>query len=154
VCFNPCRPSSRGSVAISSADPARPASIRPNYLSTDKDRREAVQGSRFIRRLMQAEALRRITVEEVSPAGRVDDDDSMLRFFREESGSIYHLCGSCAMGPDPASAVVSHRLQVHGVAGLRVVDASIFPNITSGNTNAPVMMVAEKAAEMILQDWH
>jgi choline dehydrogenase len=154
LCFNPCRPSSRGSVAISSADPARPASIRPNYLSTDKDRHEAVQGSRFIRRLMQAEALRRITVEEVSPAGKVDDDDSMLRFFREESGSIYHLCGSCAMGPDPASAVVSHRLQVHGVAGLRVVDAAIFPNITSGNTNAPVMMVAEKAAEMILQDWH
>jgi len=154
VCFNPCRPSSRGSVAISSRDPGGAASIRPNYLSTDKDRREAVQGSRFIRRLMQAEALRRITVEEVSPASRVEDDDSMLRFFREESGSIYHLCGSCAMGPDPATAVVSHRLQVHGVAGLRVVDASIFPNITSGNTNAPVMMVAEKAAAMILQDWH
>lgn len=76
----------------------------------------------------------------------------MLKFFREQSGSIYHLCGTCAMGPDPRTAVVDARLRVHGIEGLRVVDASIFPNITSGNTNAPTMMVAEKGAQMIIED--
>ena len=76
----------------------------------------------------------------------------MLQYFREQSGSIYHLCGSCAMGSDPASSVVSNRLKVHGIGGLRIVDASIFPNVTSGNINAPTMMVAEKGAAMILED--
>jgi choline dehydrogenase len=78
----------------------------------------------------------------------------MLRFFKEQAGSIYHLCGSCAMGPDPETSVVSHQLKVHGVNALRVVDASIFPNITSGNINAAVMMVAEKGAEAILADFN
>jgi choline dehydrogenase len=82
----------------------------------------------------------------------VTDDASMLQYFREQSGSIYHLCGTCAMGPDPRTAVVDARLRVHGIEGLRVVDASIFPNITSGNTNAATMMVAEKGAAMILED--
>ena len=82
------------------------------------------------------------------------DEASMLQFFREQAGSIYHLCGSCAMGPDPASAVVSSELKVHGIDGLRVVDGSIFPNITSGNINAAVMMVAEKGAEKILADFN
>ena len=76
----------------------------------------------------------------------------MLQYFREEAGSIYHPCGSCAMGPDPATSVVTSRLKVHGIQGLRIADASIFPNITSGNINAPTMMVAEKAATMILED--
>jgi choline dehydrogenase len=153
ICFNPCRPSSRGYVEIASADPAVPARIQPNYLSTDKDRAEAVQGSQLIRRLLTMPALQSITVEEVSPAGKVSDAASMLEFFRQESGSIYHLCGSCAMGPDAGSAVVSPRLKVHGVAGLRVIDASVFPNITSGNTNAATMMVAEKGSDLILADW-
>ncbi len=113
-----------------------------------------MEGCRLIRRLSATRALREVTVEEVSPGGRMAEDaDSLLDFFRQESGSIYHLCGTCAMGPDPERSVVSSRLQVHGVAGLRVVDASIFPNITSGNTNAPTMMVAEKGAQMILDDW-
>jgi choline dehydrogenase len=76
----------------------------------------------------------------------------MLQYFRENSGSIYHLCGSCAMGPDARTSVVDARLRVHGIDGLRIVDASIFPNITSGNTNAATMMVAEKGAQMILDD--
>jgi choline dehydrogenase len=80
------------------------------------------------------------------------DDTAMLQYFRDNSGSIYHLCGSCAMGPDPQTAVVDSRLRVHGMRSLRIVDASIFPNVTSGNINAPVMMVAEKAAQMILDD--
>ncbi|WP_343716833.1 GMC oxidoreductase, partial [Inquilinus sp.] len=79
-------------------------------------------------------------------------DAALLGWFRANSGSIYHLCGSCAMGPDAATAVVDARLRVHGLQGLRVVDASIFPNVTAGNINAPTMMVAEKGAEMILAD--
>ncbi|WP_024302531.1 GMC family oxidoreductase [Pseudogulbenkiania sp. MAI-1] len=152
IAFNPCRPTSRGVVEIVSADAAVPARIQPNYLSTQKDIDEAIQGSVFIRKLMQAPALRSITLEEVSPAASVTDEASMLRFFREQSGSIYHLCGTCAMGQDAENAVVSSELKVHGVQGLRVIDASIFPNITSGNTNAPTMMVAEKGAAMILAE--
>jgi len=154
LCFNPCRPTSRGSVQIASAGAADAARIDPNYLSTDHDVREVIQGSRLVRRIMQSPALRTVTVEEVLPgkAVGVDDEAAMLTYFRQNSGSIYHLCGSCAMGPDPATSVVDARLRVHGVAGLRVVDASIFPNVTSGNTNAATMMVAERGADMILDD--
>lgn len=88
----------------------------------------------------------------MTPGDAVHDDQSMLEYFRANAGSIYHLCGTCAMGPDPREAVVDSGLRVHGVSGLRVIDASIFPNITSGNLNAPVMMVAEKGADLILED--
>jgi choline dehydrogenase len=152
IAFNPCRPSSRGSVEIASARVEDPARIRIGALSTGKDVDEVVQGSRLIRALMATPALRAITVEEVSPGPAVQGDEALLRYFREQSGSIYHLCGSCAMGPDPRDAVVDARLRVHGLDGLRVVDASIFPNITSGNINAPTMMVAEKGAAMVLED--
>jgi choline dehydrogenase len=152
VAFNSCRPTSRGTIELASANPKDPALIRPNYLSTDKDIREVIQGSKLIRALMQAPALKAVTVEEVAPGAQVDDEASMLQYFRENAGSIYHLCGSCTMGPNPQDAVVDSRLRVHGVKGLRVVDASIFPSITSGNINAPVMMVAEKGAAMILAD--
>jgi choline dehydrogenase len=82
----------------------------------------------------------------------VQSDEALLHYFRDQSGSIYHLCGSCAMGVDAATSVVDARLRVHGIDGLRIVDASVFPNITSGNLNAPTMMVAEKGADMILED--
>ncbi|MHC5348539.1 GMC family oxidoreductase [Metapseudomonas furukawaii] len=152
LCFNPCRPTSRGTIEIASKDPADAALIRPNYLSTEKDIDEVIQGSRLIRKLMSAPALKGITVEEVLPGPSVHDEAGMLRYFRENAGSIYHLCGSCAMGDDPATSVVDKRLKVHGIEGLRIVDASIFPNVTSGNTNAAVMMVAEKGADLILAD--
>jgi len=152
VCFNPTRPTSRGSVEIASANVEDAPRIFGNYLSTQKDRDEAIAGSRLVRKLMKARALQEITEAEVTPAGEVTDDASMLKFFREQSGSIYHLCGSCAMGPDPQTAVVDARLRVHGIDRLRVVDASVFPNITSGNTNAATMMVAEKGADLILED--
>lgn len=150
--FAPCRPTSRGTIEIASNRAADAPLIRPNYLSTQKDIDEVIQGSKFIRKLMQAPALQAITLEEVKPAAQVSDEASMLQYFREQAGSIYHLCGSCAMGSDPASSVVSNRLKVHGIEGLRIVDASIFPNVTSGNINAPTMMVAEKGAAMILED--
>ena len=152
LCFNACRPTSRGRVEIASARPADAPRINPNYLSTENDVREAIQGGRLIRRIMSAPALRAVTQAEVLPGAQVDGDEAMLAYFRQNSGSIYHLCGSCAMGPDPESAVVDARLRVHGLEGLRIADASVFPNVTSGNTNAATMMVAEKAAEMILQD--
>ncbi|MNR45050.1 Oxygen-dependent choline dehydrogenase [compost metagenome] len=111
-----------------------------------------IQGSRLMRKIMQAPALKGITVEEVLPGPVVDSDEQMLQYFRENSGSIYHLCGSCAMGSDEQKSVVDKRLKVHGLSGLRIVDASIFPNVTSGNTHAAVLMVAEKGADLILQD--
>jgi choline dehydrogenase len=126
--------------------------IDPNYLSTDKDVDEAIQGSRLIRRLMQTPALGSVTVEETLPGPGVQGDSAMLAYFRENCGSIYHLCGSAAMGSDPARSVVDKNLKVHGLRGLRVVDASIFPNITSGNINAAAMMVGLKGASLILQE--
>lgn len=152
LAFNPCRPTSRGYIELASANPSDAALIRPNYLATERDRQEVIQGNKLIRQLMQAPALQEVTAEEVQPANKVTDEASMLQYFREHASSIYHLCGTCAMGPDPQSAVVDSRLRVHGIRSLRVVDASIFPNVTSGNINAAVMMVAEKGAEMILAD--
>jgi choline dehydrogenase len=152
LAFSPCRPSSRGTVEIASSHRSDPPLIRPNFLSTPKDIDEAVKGSQLVRRIMGAEALKAVTVEESKPGNRVRSEADMLQYFREEAGSIYHLCGSCAMGPDPAASVVSNRLKVHGMDHLRIVDASIFPNVTSGNINAPTMMVAEKGAAMILED--
>ena len=152
LCFNPCRPSSRGSIQIASDRAEDAAKIRINALTTQKDIDEAIEGCELVRKIMSAAALKDITVEEISPGPQVNDRDAFLQYFREQSGSIYHLCGSCAMGPDDGNSVVDERLRVHGMSGLRIVDASIFPNITSGNINAPTMMVAEKGAEMILED--
>ncbi|NBB12599.1 GMC family oxidoreductase [Pseudomonas sp. SLFW] len=152
LCFNPCRPTSRGHVEIASSNPRDAALIDPNYLSTQKDIDEVIQGSRLMRKIMGAPALKGITVEEVLPGSAVQTDEEMLQYFRENSGSIYHLCGSCTMGADPSTSVVDKRLKVHGLAGLRIVDASVFPNITSGNTHAAVLMVAEKGADLILED--
>ncbi len=152
LCFNPCRPTSRGSIEIASNRAEDPAKIRINALTTQKDIDEAIQGCELVRKIMSTAALSEITVEEISPGPQVNDREGFLQYFREQSGSIYHLCGSCAMGPDDLTSVVDERLRVHGMSGLRIVDASIFPNITSGNINAPTMMVAEKGAEMILED--
>ncbi|KPW15927.1 Glucose-methanol-choline oxidoreductase [Pseudomonas cannabina pv. alisalensis] len=152
LCFNPCRPTSRGSIEIASNNPREAALIDPNYLSTQKDIDEVIQGSRLMRKIMQAPALKSITVAEVLPGPAVETDEQMLQYFRENCGSIYHLCGSCAMGTDPQTSVVDKHLNVHGLKGLRIVDASVFPNVTSGNTHAAVLMVAEKGADLILQD--
>lgn len=149
IAYNACRPTSRGTIQIESSSPTERPRIRPNYLSTERDCDEAIQGGMLIRRLMTAPSLEAITVSEISPADEARNEEEMLAYFRQNSGSIYHLCGSCAMGPDPATSVVSPELSVHGISGLRVIDASIFPNITSGNINAPTMMVAEKGADLV-----
>lgn len=151
MAFNSCRPTSKGFIKIASAYPNDAPLIQPNYLTTKKDQQEAIQGSQLIRQFIKTAALQQVTVKEILPGDKVKDEDSMLQYYRENGGSIYHLCGTCAMGPDPALHVVNHQLKVHGISRLRIIDASIFPNITSGNINAPVMMVAEKGAEMVLQ---
>lgn len=152
VAFSPCRPTSRGSVEIASSQVLDAPLIRPNFLTTQKDIDEAVKGGQLVRKIMSSPALQAITVQETKPGKLVQSEAEMLAYFRAEAGSIYHLCGSCAMGPDPATSVVTNRLKVHGLDNLRVVDASIFPTVTSGNINAPTMMVAEKGAAMILED--
>ena len=152
LAISPCRPTSRGSIEIASNRVADAPLIRPNFLTTQQDIDDAIQGSVLVRKLMSAPALKAITVEETRPGNRVASEADMLQYFRDESGSIYHLCGSCAMGASPATSVVSSRLRAHGLEGLRIADASVFPNVTSGNINAPTMMVAEKAASMILED--
>ncbi|MCW6507882.1 GMC family oxidoreductase [Lichenifustis flavocetrariae] len=152
LAFNACRPSSRGAVTIDGPDPEAAPLIRPNYLSTDHDRSEAVQGARLARRIMEAPSLRDVTLAEMPPSAEASTDADLLAWFRQSSGSIYHLCGSCGMGRDPQRSVVDAKLRVHGLPNLRVVDASIFPNVTTGNINAPTMMVAEKGAAIILAD--
>lgn len=152
IAFNACRPSSRGEISLHHNDFRAPPKIQLNYLSTEKDQREVVEASRLVRHMMQAPALKAVTSEEVSPGKKAKSDEDLLAYFRETAGSIYHLCGTCAMGRDNQQSVVDDRLKVHGVSNLWVADASIFPSIPSGNINAPTMMVGLKGAQMILSD--
>ena len=150
MAINACRPTSRGSINIASKDPAHAPLVKFNYLTTLKDQQEAIQACKLLRRISQTKALKSVTVKEEKPAEKIHTDAQMLEYFRTDAGSIYHLCGTCAMGEDPTSTVVNQELKVHGMSGLRIADASVFPNITSGNTNAATMMVAAKAADLIL----
>jgi choline dehydrogenase len=145
------RPESRGSLRIRSADPAEPPEIRINYLASEVDRTANVEGLKILRRILQAPALRSFVVEEVDPGAKISTDDELLNFCRQRGTTVYHPTSTCRMGNDPL-AVVDQRLRLRGIEGLRVVDASIMPDLVSGNTNAPVIMIAEKASDMILQD--
>ena len=147
-----CRPTSRGSIHIQSADPFQPPAIRPNYLATGLDVAEAVAGARLLRALAASAPLREVIEAETVPGPAHASDSALLEDFRARADTIFHPVGTCAMGPDPATSVVDARLRVYGVQGLRVIDASVFPTITSGNTNAPTVMVAEKGAQMLLED--
>ncbi|WP_051960096.1 GMC family oxidoreductase [Devosia riboflavina] len=153
LAFNSCRPTSRGRVAIASPDPATAPRISPNYLSTARDEQEVLQASHLVRRIMTAPALKAITETEMPPSAEAQSDGELLDYFRANSGSIYHLCGTARMGPDASDSVVDPLLRVHGIEGLRVIDASVFPNITAGNINAPTMMVAERGAELVRRRW-
>ncbi len=150
--FNTCRPLSRGSIHIRSPDPLKSPAIRPNALSAPADLAEVMQGSRLIRRIVAAPPLAAVVESEREPGSAVTDEAEVLADFRRRCGSVFHACGTCAMGSDPHTSVLDARLRVRAVAGLRVVDASAFPNVTSGNINAPVIMLAEKAADLILED--
>jgi choline dehydrogenase len=150
--FNPCRPTSRGHLELRSANPLEHPLIQPNYLSTENDIAEVLAGNRLLRRIAQSRPLADMITEELIPGPDVRTEEDQLADFRARADTVYHPTGTCAMGPDAATSVVDARLRVHGTEGLRVIDASIFPNITSGNTNAPTVMVAEKGAAMILED--
>jgi choline dehydrogenase len=145
------RPESRGTIMATSPDPlARPA-IRPNYLSAPDDLRVLVAGLRHARRIFAAPALAAHSVGETVPGPQVGSDTELAGFARNTGTTVYHPVGTCRMGEDPM-AVVDSRLRVHGLGGLRVIDASVMPSVTTTNTNAPTIMIAEKGAAMIRED--
>ena len=145
-----CRPTSRGHLRLKSADPAAAPEIHPNYLATEHDLRENLEGVRFMRRLTAMPSLRAVIAEEMEPGPAAADDDVLIDYIRQTGVTVFHPCGTCRMGPDPRADVVDPALRAHGLDGLRVADASVFPTIPSGNTNAPSIMVGEKASDLIL----
>ncbi|WP_417768537.1 GMC family oxidoreductase [Stappia sp.] len=150
--IQPTRPTSRGRLEIRSADPFEPPAIHPNYLSTNHDLQEMLEGARFLRELAATPALAEVIAQEILPGPQVQSAEDLVADIRARCGTVFHPVSTCRMGPDPDVDVVDARLRVHGLAGLRIVDASIFPTVISGNTNAPAIMVGEKGADMILQD--
>ncbi|HLG46337.1 MAG TPA: GMC family oxidoreductase N-terminal domain-containing protein [Reyranella sp.] len=145
------KPDSRGTVMATSADPfARPA-IKPNYLTTRTDELALLGGTRHVRRIFSQPALAPYSLGETSPGPDIRSDDEVLAYARKFGNTLYHPVGTCKMGEDPR-AVVDSRLRVHGLQGLRVIDASVMPTLTTGNTNAPTIMIGEKGAEMIKED--
>ena len=145
------RPTSRGHVRLKSADPAAAPAIQPNYLSTDEDKRIAAEAIRLTRRIVAAPALQRFRPEEFRPGPEATSESELVEAAGRIGTTIFHPVGTCRMGAD-ANAVVDGRLRLNGLGGLRIADASVMPSITSGNTNAPTIMIAEKAAAMILED--
>jgi choline dehydrogenase len=145
------RPESRGSLRIGSADPTVPPEIRINYLATEVDRSANVEGLKILRKILRAPALSSYVIEEVDPGAKVSTNEELLNYCRQRGSTIYHPTSTCRMGSDPL-AVVDQRLRVRGIEGLRVVDGSIMPDLVSGNTNAAIIMIAEKASDMILED--
>jgi choline dehydrogenase-like flavoprotein len=145
------RPRSRGQLTLASADPLAAPSIDPNFLSDSDDTARLAQGFRIMRGILQQPALAALGGRELAASAEAKSDAQIEAFLRARADTIYHPVGTCRMGSDEA-AVVDARLRVHGVQGLRVVDASIMPRIVSGNTNAPVIMIAEKAVDMIRED--
>lgn len=152
LCAQPCRPTSRGEINIQSPDPTVAPAIRPNSLATDHDCEMAVRSGRVLQKLAQTPAVRAVTKSRQAPDVLAMRDAELLEDFRARAGTIFHPTSTCRMGQSAEASVLDARLRVHGLAGLRVIDASSFPNITSGNTNAPVMMLAARGADLILED--
>jgi choline dehydrogenase len=144
------RPESKGSVHVTAADARKPPAITFNFLSERIDRDCVIASMRFVRRMMEAEPLAWLGAEEFAPGPKAKSDDELVDFVTRTAETTYHPVGTCRMGSD-AAAVVDDRLRVRGIAGLRVADASIMPTLTSGNTNAPSIMIGEKAARMVLE---
>lgn len=150
--FNPTKPTSEGWISLKSSDPFESPKFVGNYLSTEEDKKVMISGMHLMRKFLKTKAMRDIVEEELSPGSDFNDDKSFMDFARSEGGTVFHQCGTCRMGKDISSSVVDESLKVHGIDGLRVADASIFPRITTGNTNAPSIMVGEKAADIILAE--
>lgn len=150
--FQPARPTSRGRIDIRSNDVMEAPRIVPNYLSTAKDLEDVIAGGRLIQRMARTRAIRAFAREAMAPDIEGMGDDGILEDFRQRCGTVFHPVSTCRMGESPATAVLDPELRVFGVRGLRVADASAFPCITSGNTNAPTIMLAHRAAELIMRD--
>ena len=147
---NILRSESTGSVHASSKAPTMQPAVRFNFLSAQLDREVTLEGMRITRRIMTAPAMRDIATDEIAPGVNIEADDELLDWVRQNAETTYHPIGTCKMGSDPM-AVVDAQLRVHGLEGLRVADASIMPTLTSGNTNAPSIMIGEKASRMMLE---
>ena len=145
-----CRPTSRGHIRISTPDPLAHPTIVANAFSTNHDVEEMLAAVKFLRKLAAQPSMAGVIAEELRPGPDCTSDEALIADFRARSGTVYHPSCTCKMGPDAASSVVDPKLRVHGVAGLRVVDASAFPTLIAGNTNAPAIMLGWKGAEMIL----
>jgi len=144
----PCRPESRGWLRIKSSDPAVPPAMQPNYLGTRADQETMIAALKISRRIFQTLTMQRYVVEEFWPGAEADSDEALLEHAKETGSTTFHQTSTCMMG-SPETAVVDSELRVHGMAGLRVIDASVMPTVISGNTNAATIMIAEKASDMI-----
>jgi choline dehydrogenase len=151
VAVSIARPESRGAIMAKSPDPFVRPSLKPNYLSVERDLNVALAGIALARRIFAAPALARHSVREITPGPEVGTEVALADYVRQQGTTIYHIVGTCKMGEDPM-AVVDSRLKVRGLAGLRVIDASVMPAVTTANTNAPTIMIAEKGAAMLRQD--
>ena len=152
TCYaHPMRPESKGHIHITSADPRKPPAINFNFLSAAIDAELTVRAVRIAQSIMHAPAMAPLNISEIAPGAGRKTDEEIIAWVKESAETTYHPVGTCKMGHDPM-AVVDDRLRVHGIAGLRVADASIMPTLTSGNTNAPSIMIGEKAAAMVLED--
>ena len=150
----PLHPRSRGTLRIVSSDPSVPPRISPNYLADRHDREMLIRALNLCRQFAEQPALRRLIAEEHLPGNAIRTRDELYAYIRDNATTVFHCIGTCRMGPDPgAGDVVDARLRVHGLRGLRVADASIMPTLVSGNTNAAAIMIGEKAAALILEDW-
>ncbi|QKC82391.1 GMC family oxidoreductase N-terminal domain-containing protein [Mesorhizobium sp. NZP2077] len=147
-----CRPSSRGEIMIRSSNPLEYPKIVANAYSTNADVEEMLAAVKFVRKIASMPAMAEIIQEEVLPGPSIQSDADLITDFRKRSGTVYHPVSTCRMGPDPARSVVDPRLKVHGLDGLRVIDASIFPDNITGNTNAASVMTGWKGAELVLED--
>ena len=145
------RPLSRGYVEARSPRPQEQPNINPRYFSEETDCRAAVGGVRWIRKLFAAPALAKYVVAETVPGKDVQSDDELLHYVKQTGGTVFHATCTCKMGRD-VTAVVDDRLRVHGLERLRVIDASVMPAVTSTNTNAPTIMIAEKGVAMVRED--
>jgi choline dehydrogenase len=150
LCFQPTRPTSVGRIDIASADFRAPPLIAPNYLSTAKDEEDVVHGGRLLKAIARTQAMRSLIRAPIAPDLTTLEDAALIADFRARAATVYHPVGTCRMGSDLSCSVVDAALRVHGVERLRVIDASVFPTVTSANTNAPTLMVAQKAADLIL----